>query len=426
MQLKGQSALEFLTAYAFMFLIVAILLVLLLLFALLPKSTLPVSCAFYNQFNCLDSAYYSTSYGSQLVILASNMEPGIVNISNFSASLNYAQSTNGICTPQATTAGQSVLCVANFSVPATIGSVYIATFFMSANYCANAPSGLALKCPSSNTFKYDGNARISASSAAPVFVTYSISQLQSPEGTVFQADGTGYQYNQLPLLRYYVQNSVHDLLYAPVVYNTSTSVYIFNSVSGCGVKTEGATLTATKSCQVTATYNSIKYGNCPQVPNGSGANLLGVVAQYCDLAGYSMQSDNANDANFYGSDMQNANALGANFNSGNLGYTNFANAILSGVNFNNANMIGANLQNATAFPSTNFQGANLEYANMENVNAISTNFKGANMQFVNAQGANFTGATFTSANLAYANLEGANTVGATFSGANIVGCTGCP
>lgn len=155
---KGQTAIEFLSSYSFTFLIIAVVLFLLLLFAALPKATVPTQCTFYSGFNCADIEYYSTATGSQLVLVASNLEPGTVNVSNFSATINYLQSTSGYCTPTVSSAGQTVYCYANFTTSATLGNIYTVTFHMAANYCANAPSTNST-CKSSSAYSYAGQAR---------------------------------------------------------------------------------------------------------------------------------------------------------------------------------------------------------------------------------------------------------------------------
>jgi hypothetical protein len=164
---KGQTALEFLTTYAFTFLIIAIVLFLLLLFALIPKTALPVSCSYYSGFSCIDTAYFNIGYKSQLVVIATNMQPGIVNISNFSATIGYIQSTNGFCTPQVTTGGQTVYCVANFTNPLVIGDSYSATYHISANYCAELQSSGAT-CQSSAAYSFAGQAKTQGTSYSPL------------------------------------------------------------------------------------------------------------------------------------------------------------------------------------------------------------------------------------------------------------------
>jgi hypothetical protein len=157
MRIKGQTAIEFLTTYSFTLLIIALVLFMLLLYASLPKTTLPLQCTFYGGFNCLDVVYYNTSAGgSQLIVLASDIEPGTVvfpaNTNNFVVNMINSNYLGGFCVqnslvpnslPNIAMAGQTVYCVANFSSSATMGYIYTATFHISAKYCANAPSSLS-------------------------------------------------------------------------------------------------------------------------------------------------------------------------------------------------------------------------------------------------------------------------------------------
>ncbi len=142
MQAKGQSAIEFLTTYSFTFLIIALMLFLLLLFSSLPRATLPLSCTFYSGFNCIDNSFFNLGFGSQFVVVATSMEPGVINISNFSVSTNIALSSNGYCTPSVLTAGQTVYCVANFSIPITLGNLYTVSFHITSNYCGSGTGSI--------------------------------------------------------------------------------------------------------------------------------------------------------------------------------------------------------------------------------------------------------------------------------------------
>ncbi len=428
MQTKGQSAIEFLSTYSFTFLIIAIVLFVLLLFASLPKATLPLECVFYSNFNCVDIAYYNLASGSQLVVRATDTQPGTVNISSFNATVDYVQSTSGYCIPNLTTAGQTVYCIANFSSSERVGNLYVGNFKIIGEYCAKFPNAAAyLNCSGSPAVTFGGTFQTEGGTVAPqIFISYRISQLQSAQGTALTVDGSSFEYNQLPLVRSYMHGTTHALLYSPMITNAGASAYIFNSVSGCGVTAEGAILSATESCTVTATYNSISYGSCPSIPNKGGTNLKGITAQYCDLVGYDLTGDNIQGGNLYGSDMQNANLNGANLNGANLAFANLQNALMQGVNFNNADLQGANMQGSNAISGSNFAAANLQYADMQGSNAKGANFNGANLQFASMQNADLAGSNLGNANLAYANLSGADTTGANFNGANTLDCTGCP
>ncbi|MGI0134011.1 MAG: hypothetical protein ACREBW_03525, partial [Candidatus Micrarchaeaceae archaeon] len=164
MRLSGQSAIEFLSTYAFAFLVIGVALALLFVFSSIPKSTLPTQCSFYNGFSqSCDAIYYNTSGGANLTVIATDATPGVINVSSFSAYINFGTSTSGSCTPTVALAGQAIYCTAQFSQKPQFGSIYTGTFNVKANYCASAPSNISNStCPSSTTFYYSGAVRAQA------------------------------------------------------------------------------------------------------------------------------------------------------------------------------------------------------------------------------------------------------------------------
>jgi hypothetical protein len=160
---RGQSALEFLATYAFVFLTISIVLLLLFAFSSIPKNILPTQCSFYSGFQCLDAALVVNASGvPELVVIASDSEPGVVNVSSFSAFLNYHSSKSGYCVPRVATAGEKIYCIANFTGSVTLGSVYTGTFKVIANYCANSPANITAFCPAGSAYTYGGNIRVQA------------------------------------------------------------------------------------------------------------------------------------------------------------------------------------------------------------------------------------------------------------------------
>jgi hypothetical protein len=168
MRTKGQSAVEFLTTYSFTFLIIALIIFLLFLYSSLPKTVLPEQCSFYGGFNCLDVVYYNLGSApkSQLVVVASDMEPGTVNSLAFNAIINYVNSNSGFCVTNSlstvSVAGNTIYCVANFISPITLGYVYNVRFNITANYCANSPGSLSNHTcigSSNGNYVYAGQAR---------------------------------------------------------------------------------------------------------------------------------------------------------------------------------------------------------------------------------------------------------------------------
>ncbi|MGC8586633.1 MAG: hypothetical protein ACP5K5_03790 [Candidatus Micrarchaeia archaeon] len=157
MRKRAQSAIEFISTYAYMLLIIAVVLLLLFMYFSLPKSIMPTTCNFYSGFDCKDAIYANTSTGSELVVFATDMMPGIVNTSSFSAYLGYANSTSGYCAPSFALAGQEIYCVAFFNSKAVLGRSYSGTFKIKANYCAPGSSSISnATCPSGITYTYAG------------------------------------------------------------------------------------------------------------------------------------------------------------------------------------------------------------------------------------------------------------------------------
>ncbi len=161
--LKAQSAVEFLSVYGFIILVIAIAIAVLVLFMSIPKTILPTQCSFLSGFSCVDGIYTINStagVNSILLISATDMQPGIVNISSFSGFIDYHESTSGYCVPSVATEGQKVYCIANIGVTPAFGSVYFGTFDIYANYCTPSSSNFyTTKCPADSNYTYGGNIR---------------------------------------------------------------------------------------------------------------------------------------------------------------------------------------------------------------------------------------------------------------------------
>lgn len=229
MRLRAQSAVEFLSTYSFSFLLISIVITILLLFSSLPRTVLPTQCSFYNGFYCSDVAYFNRGTGSELVVLLTDVEPGIVNISNFSANVNYHNSINGFCYPQRASPGQDVYCVANFTGKSNVNNEYQLFFSMSADYCAKAPpnvSSYSVSCISSNTFSYGGEAQVEGTLYNPADLP-PIQNVYCVGGTSFSSTAVYYApITQNGLGEWYSTNSYPISL-------TSTSCTIYKNYIYC-------------------------------------------------------------------------------------------------------------------------------------------------------------------------------------------------
>ncbi|ASI13528.1 PHA01755 superfamily protein [Candidatus Mancarchaeum acidiphilum] len=167
-QLKSQSAVEFLSTYGFVILIIGIVISLLFAYISLPKSIIPSQCDFYNGFDCLSSGYsvnYSTKIGSVFTLIASDTEPGSVKITNFSVKIGTYNSNYGFCTPNVSEGGQKIYCYAYFNnFTPVIGNQYDGLFVLKSDYCSAPPQNLSdVNCLSKPAnFTFDGSFRVQA------------------------------------------------------------------------------------------------------------------------------------------------------------------------------------------------------------------------------------------------------------------------
>lgn len=172
---KGQSAIEFLTTYGMVFLIIAVVLTVLITLSIIPKSTVPAQCYFYGGFNCQDVAYYNITQSSSLpgnsmfTIVATDSVPGIINVSGFNAVIEYKGSVQGECYPEILTQGDQLHCNANFNIYPSSGALYTGTFSLYGDYCTPLPSTQTdISCNSiSGNFVFSGSFNTEATVETP-------------------------------------------------------------------------------------------------------------------------------------------------------------------------------------------------------------------------------------------------------------------
>ncbi|MCW6159849.1 MAG: hypothetical protein LVQ95_02035 [Candidatus Micrarchaeales archaeon] len=162
---KGQMAVEYLTTYVYVFIVIIIAISALLLYLTYPRTIIPTQCSFYSGFQCIDAALSQNSVvgGSSFVVLASDEQMGIVNVSSFNVSIGGIKSRGGSCTPQRVSAGQRITCTANMSIALTPQAEYSGIFNIYAAYCTAGATNLSsISCPASGNFVYSGSFRTQA------------------------------------------------------------------------------------------------------------------------------------------------------------------------------------------------------------------------------------------------------------------------
>ncbi len=163
---KSQSAIEFLSVYGTVLVVVALVIALLFLFINAPTATIQNQCGFYSGFGCINYNYTptgGTGPGGTLRLQVRNMQTGTVNISAFNAYLHGTQSVSGSCTPTAIAQGQISNCTASFAFTPNIGAVYNGGAQLVGNYCPPNPGNTMISsCPASSGLSYTASIVIQA------------------------------------------------------------------------------------------------------------------------------------------------------------------------------------------------------------------------------------------------------------------------
>jgi hypothetical protein len=144
--MRAQSAIEFLTTYSFLFLIMAVAVSVILFLASAPAASIPSQCSGYAGLNCNFVQVYANQSASYTLVtlLLSNSQGVPVNVSGISATVRGATST-GTCTPSFMYPGQGTVCAASF--PGALPPTYQVqgTYSVNAMFCnsgiANVSSG---------------------------------------------------------------------------------------------------------------------------------------------------------------------------------------------------------------------------------------------------------------------------------------------
>ena len=155
---RSQSAIEFISTYSFVFLIIAIVIVVLFALSSVPKKAVPGQCTAYGGFNCQDIVLTNTLSGARLMVVLIDSQPGAVAVGGFKTTVSGVANAIGSCTPSNTLTGNTLTCTASLTGPFALGSVYTGTFNITANYCANAPSNVLNRtCASGTGYTYGGS-----------------------------------------------------------------------------------------------------------------------------------------------------------------------------------------------------------------------------------------------------------------------------
>ncbi|MCL5430637.1 MAG: hypothetical protein M1504_04175 [Candidatus Marsarchaeota archaeon] len=163
---KAQSATEFIISYSWAFLIITIIIAVLFTFVALPRNIVPSQCVSYGGFVCSDSSLVTSTSGSNVIILISDSQEGVIAIQAFNVIVDNQYVYGGTCTPNTISNGEYSYCIATSTFAPALAQAYSGTFNITANYCAGGASSVSSEsCSPSNGFVYSGSFRMQASNS---------------------------------------------------------------------------------------------------------------------------------------------------------------------------------------------------------------------------------------------------------------------
>lgn len=287
---RSQSAIEFLNTYSFVFLIIAVVLAMLYILVQVPSTVLPSQCTFYSGFSCQDSEYSvnAVSGTTSLYLLALDSQPGVVNITSFSADIASTGSVSGSCAPSRVSQGQLLLCTATFASAATAGASYVGSFAIVGNYCTpGASNSISVNCPATSQFSYTGFINTQAAVGQPLFVSTSVQTTTSittvPTVSTSVTTSVSTSTTTITAFAFTVSNQANTVLDSGQTLTVSgsasggntpytISVAVSNAVSPSIILATNVVTTGGSAWSATFATNSLFVTNSPIVANAVAAD----------------------------------------------------------------------------------------------------------------------------------------------------------
>ncbi len=177
--MKAQSAIEFLSTYGFLFLMLGITLSIIAFFVFYPKSALPQQCGAFSGPTCVLSSVYSnlTTHYTLVTILMQNTQPVPINMTNITVSIK-STSTKGTCTPFYLVPGQYTTCVIYIPMITNPGALIQGFYSFPAKFCNSALGNI-----NNNTCNFDNvtySGYFSATATTSKIILFSVQAVQGP------------------------------------------------------------------------------------------------------------------------------------------------------------------------------------------------------------------------------------------------------
>lgn len=243
MGVKAQSAVEFITTYGTSLLIIALMLAVLFFFLSIPARLIPTQCTISSGINCTFAQYGSIANtpNSQLIVVGTDSQPGVLNISSFGASLNGVHSISGFCTPNSITQGEVVYCAASFNFAGVPSGSYTGQFAIAANYCSSGVQNVStVNCNAATTYTIRGSILLDAATHVqqvntPVYAPITLTNTQSStvaagvqqKISFIPAAYSAYENSNLGNIRFYYNGKELNSWCETACTNTSVSNAIF-------------------------------------------------------------------------------------------------------------------------------------------------------------------------------------------------------
>jgi len=179
MDKKGQSSIEFLTTYSFLFIMLGVLASLLFYFGTLPQSTVPMSCTSFSGPTCSLASYYanSSAHYSFFIIALQNSQAMPINVTNITVMVR-SYKYNGYCSPGFLYPGMYTLCIAGSNNVYNLGSLVQGFYTITGKACNAGLANLGSYCGES--FSYSGSFTTSPSIKKPT--AFAVVVAAGPQG----------------------------------------------------------------------------------------------------------------------------------------------------------------------------------------------------------------------------------------------------
>jgi hypothetical protein len=201
--MKQQSAIEFLTVYGFVFMIIAIVIVIVFILASSPKNLIPSQCSSFGGPSCISTYLYTNQNSGYLLltVLIENSEEVPINITNFSSTVSNYKGV-GTCNPAILYPGQEAVCKSIINAAISQYNTVSGFYNMKAQFCDQNINNANAGCSITNTVNYTGSFTQSASPIEPLILAITAARIipNNKSSVAFQTSPQSYLQNNMKII----------------------------------------------------------------------------------------------------------------------------------------------------------------------------------------------------------------------------------